>query len=115
MATSKVIANVSGQAIVFTTPKNVKGMITAINIDNQSGTPHVFSFVDVFTPDASAGTPTPAVQQLPVFQASMLSGLVQNLNINRLSLEDTETRGVLYAVSDSLDSGCVIIVNYHFA
>lgn len=114
MATSKVIANISGQSLLFTTPKNVKGTISAININNASGLSHIFNFVDVFTPDASAGAPTPSAQTIPLFQASMLSGIVQNLNIDRLSLEDIETRGNVYAVTEALDSGCVIIVNYHF-
>lgn len=112
MASTKVIANISGQALIFTTPKHLKGKVTAINIANQAGSAVTIKILDNFTPDPSAAVATPAVQIKTRFQTTLYSGVssyVQDEN-----LIDIECLGSTYAEADHLDSGVVIVVNYHF-
>jgi len=112
MADTRVVSNLSGTAILFTTPKHVKGKITALNVDNQGASSHTIILTDTFTPDASAGVASPTVQIKQRFQTTLVKGVVFSADEN--SLRDIECLGAVHAVGDTLDSGCVIIANYHF-
>ncbi len=112
MASTRVVSNLSGQALLFSTPKNVKGKITALNIDQQGASTRVIQITDTFTPDASAAVTTPTVQIKTRLQVTLVQGTV--FSADRKSLEDIECLGSVYAVGDVLDSGCVIFGNYHF-
>lgn len=112
MAETRVVSNLSGQAILFTTPAHVKGKITALNIDQQGASTHRIILRDTFTADASAGTPTPTAQLKDRLQVTLVPGTV--FSADRKSLEDIEFLGVASAIGDTLDSGCVIFANYHF-
>lgn len=111
MPTAKVTANTTAQTL-FTTPKHKKGKITAITIDNQSAAKRTIKIQDVFTPDASAGNPSPSEQTIDRVQISVDTGLTATLD--KTSLEDVEILGVAKAVADATDSACVITVVYHF-
>lgn len=112
MADTRVVSNLSGQALLFTTPKHVKGKITALNVDNQGASSHTIILTDTFTPDASAGVTTPTVQIKQRFQTTLVKGVTFSADEN--SLKDIECLGAVYSLGDTLDSGCVVIANYHF-
>lgn len=112
MANTRVVSNLSGQAQLFTTPAHLKGKITALNIDQQGASSHVIRITDTFTPDASTGTPSPTAQIKTRLQVTLVQGTVFTADKN--SLKDIECLGVVHAVGDTLDSGCVIFANYHF-
>jgi hypothetical protein len=112
MANTRVVSDLSGQAVLFTTPKHVKGKITALNIDNQGASSHTIILTDTFTPDASAGVASPTAQLKTRLQVTLVKGEV--FSADEQSLRDIECLGVVGAVGDTLDSGCVIIANFHF-
>lgn len=112
MATTRVISDTSGQAVLFTTPTIQKGRITNLSVDQQGSSTRLIKLIDTFTPDASAGTPSPTVQQKVRLQVTLVQGTVFTRDQN--SLKDVECLGILEAVGDARDSGCVIIANYHF-
>lgn len=112
MATTRVVSDVSGQAILFQTPENLKGKITSLNIDQQGASTRTILVTDTFTPDASAGNATPTAQIKTLLQVTLVQGTVFSADKN--SLKDLEGFGDVYAVGDELDSGCVIIAGYHY-
>ena len=112
MANTRVISDISGQALLFHTPKNLKGKITALNIDQQGASTRAILLIDTFTPDASAANASPSVQRKTRFQVTLNQGTVFPADKN--SLEDFESMGDLYAQGDAIDSGCVVVANYHF-
>lgn len=112
MANTRVVSNLSGQALLFTTPEHVKGKITALNVDQQGASTRQIRITDTFTPDASAGVATPTVQIKTRLQVTLAVGTV--FTADEKSLKDIECLGAVHSVGDALDSGCVIITNYHF-
>jgi hypothetical protein len=116
MPTAYVTA-ASAIQVLFTTPSVMKGKVTAINIDSSHAvSQNQIMIKDTFLPDASVANPTPtSTTQILISVPVFISGTTYNLqNINRLSLEDIETKGVVTAVGYSNDSGVLIFVNYHF-
>ncbi len=112
MATTRVVSNLSGQAVLFITPKNEKGQLTSINIDNQGASSHTITIKDSFLPDVSAGVASPSQQLKTRFQVTLVKG--DSFSADKNSLTDVQPLGTTYAEGDTLDSGCVIIAGYHF-
>ncbi len=112
MATSRVTASNVVQSL-FTTPKHIKGKLSAVNIDNQSGAARTIQIQDVFTPDASAGTPGPLAQTRYRLQVTVPG--TASLSFDEKSLKDIECLGAVGALADAVAAACVIVVNYHFS
>jgi hypothetical protein len=111
MPTVKVNANTTPQTL-FTTPKHEKGKLTAVIVDNQSTSKKTIKIQDVFTPDSTAGNPSPTTQTIDRVQLTVGAGLTATLD--KLSLEGVEFLGTAQAVADATDTACVIIVVYRF-
>jgi hypothetical protein len=111
MPTAKVTANTTAQTL-FTTPKHKKGKITALTVDNQSTSKKTIKIQDIFTPDPTAGAPSPTEQTKDRVQITVGAGLTATLD--KLSLEDVEFLGTAKAVADATDAACVITVVYRF-
>ena len=95
MATARVTANTVVQSL-FTTPKHVKGKLTAVNIDNQSGAARTIQIQDVFTTDPSVDATTgvasiAAAQTKYRLQVEVPNGA--SLSVDKNSLEDISFSG----------------------
>jgi hypothetical protein len=112
MPNTRVVSNLSGQALLFTTPVIKKGKISSLNIDQQGQSGNTIIIRDVFTPDASNGQASPSAQTKDRLQVTLSQGTV--FTADEESLRDIDFLGSVYAVGSVLDSGCVIFANYHF-
>lgn len=110
MATARVTANTVAQAL-FSTPKVKKGKLTLVQVDNQGAALRTVRLQDIFTPDPSAGVPSPSVQTIERLQISVGAGLTAN--VPETELRDVDFLGDAKAIASAIDAACVIIVGYH--
>jgi hypothetical protein len=111
MPTARVLANTAAQ-LLLSVPKHQKAKITSIDIDNQGVAARTVRLQDIFTPDVSAGEPSPTPQTKERFQATVGSGV--SFSADELSLKDLEFLGDVKAIASAIDPSCVVIVKYHF-
>ena len=111
MSTARVTANVD-PVMLFTCPRVAKGKLTSIKVDNQGAAARTIRIQDRFTPDPSAGVPTPAEQVIDRVQLTVGAGLTETLSSEQL--EDIQILGTCEAVASATDPATVIIIGYHF-
>lgn len=111
MATAKTTSHTTATTL-FTTPEHQKGVMTSLNIDNQSAAACKLILQDVFTPDASVGTTSPTAQTIDRLQITV--AIAQSLSIDKNSLENVKMLGVAKVKGDAISASVVIIANYHF-
>ena len=111
MPTARVTANTTAQDL-FETPRHDKGILSALEVDNQSGGARTVWLQDVFTPDTSVGQTSPSEQTLTRSTITVGDGLTGIISAEEL--EDAEFLGTAKAIADSLITSCVITARYHF-
>ena len=109
MPTARVACHTTAVAL-WSETLHKKGKISAVNIDNGSVDPQTIRIRDVFTPDASIGTPSPSEQTIERLQVTVPAG--QSLSVDKNSLEKIEMLGAAYAIGGAIAATCIIIVGY---
>jgi len=110
MATAYATADTT-PVTLFTVDLAHRGKLSSIIVDNQSGGSRTLVFQDVFTPNASVGTPSPVLQtkiRKQITVGNLLSG-----SLDELDLEDVDVLGILQVVADAISVACKISVSYH--
>ena len=111
MATATGVAATTPGILLLTEDKTHRGKITGITIDNQSASLITVGFYDLFTPDASVGTPSPTLQTILRKQVSV--GTLLTAVLDDKDLKDVDIFGALYAIASASDPLCVITISYH--
>ena len=109
MATVRATADVTPR-VLFTAPGVAKGRLTSIKVDNQGAAARTIRIQDKFTPDPSAGVPTPAEQTIDRLQVTVGAGTTQD--IPETELKDVEVLGTCQIVADAADPACVVSIGY---
>jgi len=112
MATARTTSVITTATTLFTTPEHQKGVITGLNVDNQSAVALTLILQDVFTPDASVGQTSPSLQTIARLQISVAAG--QSISVDRNSLENINILGIAKMLGSATQATCVIVANYHF-
>ena len=110
MATAICTSNTVAQTLV-TVDRTHRVKITGITIDNQSAASRTIVFTDVFTPDASVGTPSPGAQTITRKQVTV--GTLLTATLEEKDLKDVDVFGVFKGTGDAIQATCVITISYH--
>lgn len=111
MATARTTSHTTATTL-FTAPEHQRGVITGINIDNQSAAACKLILQDVFTPDASVGQTSPSAQTIARLQITVAT--LQSVSIDKNSLENVKILGIAKILGDAISTSVVIVANYHF-
>ncbi len=112
MATASVTANHTTAQELFDTPKHEKGVLTALNIDNQSDADRTIRLQDIVTTDTSEKVDGALQDAIERLQVTVGTGLTAN--VPKDELEDAKFLGVAKAIADATEADCVIKAVYHF-
>ena len=98
----------------FTAAANVKGVVTGIKIYNADTGLLVFTIQDVFTPDATIGTPAPAEETKQMLKVSIASTLTGDIPETELS--DWKFLGAARVLTDTAPAANdpTVTLIYHF-
>lgn len=111
MATARVTANTTKQPL-FSVPLHMKGIIDAIDIDNQGAAANTIQLEDDFTQDISHSNGTPTARSSYPWQGTIPVSTL--FTADELSTKRIECLGDVSALASAIDASCVIIVAYHF-
>jgi hypothetical protein len=65
---------------ILTLPARFKGLVRRLRVRNDSGAQRTLNFNDMFTPDASAGAPTPGAQTVERWRMIIANAATETLD-----------------------------------
>ncbi len=112
MSTARVTSNTAVQPL-FTVPLHMKAIIDDISIDNQGTSgPITMQLQDTFTQDISTLNAAPAARTAFPFQTTVAQNA--SVSADKLTVGKIECLGAIGAICSAIDTGCAIVVTYHF-
>ena len=109
MATARVTASTVKQ-LLFVTPLNMKAIIDSIVADNKALVDVQMQLEDDFQQDVSANNGVVNALSAFPYQVTLPAGVTYR---DTPPNDDTVCLGNVYAVCDSIQAACAIVINYH--